>query len=749
MRQTQPLAVDSSTIKQSATRVEAVLRLSRDGGSIPPGSIRFLAKIHIDSRLYFAAGKGWSITPTASTHYSTDTLIAHHLPLWWYCGWLSPKWNRETENVATHTTENEYPFTPIPFTQVRMEGGFWGQRLDTNRTVTVWYDFGKCEETGRIDNFTKAGGLMPGTFRGQVYDDSDVYKVIEGASYTLATTPDPRLDQYLDDLITKIAAAQEDDGYLYTYRTLKAGDAAGPDRWTALISSHELYNAGHMYEAAVAHFLATRKSSLLKVALKNAELINRIFGPNAGQRADPPGHQEIEIGLVKLYRVTHDKRWLALAQFFLDVRGKAIGGRRLYGENMQDHKPILEQTDAVGHAVRAAYMYSGMADVAALTGESPYISAIDRIWRDVVGSKLYITGGIGSRVEGEAFGDAYELPNREAYNETCAAIANCLWNYRMFLLHGKSQYFDIFERTLYNAFLAGVSMKGDTFFYPNPLAADGTTGFNHGHRGRAPWFNCSCCPVNVVRFFPSLPGFVYAVRDAELYVNLYAHSQATTRLNGSEVSISQKTAYPWDGTIELVLHLDKACEFSLLLRIPGWVDGRPVPSNLYHYLDAANRDWRVVVNGVQVEAQIENGYARVSRKWKSGDRVVLRLPLEIRRVLANDKVQSNRSRVAIERGPIVYCVESVDNHGSVSDLILPDDARLTATSLGHQLSGITAIHGEGVRLIRTVSGEIRSERTKIAAIPYYAWAHRGESSMAVWLSRDTANAIPGSVATVT
>ncbi|MDZ7333408.1 MAG: glycoside hydrolase family 127 protein, partial [candidate division KSB1 bacterium] len=397
--------------------------------------------------------------------------------------------------------QKDYPIKPVPFTDVQVTDQFWQPRMETNRTVTIPYDFKKCEETGRIDNFAKAGGLMEGEFVGIRYNDSDVYKVIEGAAYSLRLYPDPQLEQYLDDLIAKIAAAQEDDGYLYTARTInpaKPPKNAGPERWSYLIHSHELYNVGHMYEAAVAYYQATGKRSLLDVAIKNANLIDSVFGP--GKKHDPPGHQEIEIGLTKLYRVTGDERYLKLAKFFLDQRGRYIG-RKPYDEYIsaeytQDHKPVIEQDEAVGHAVRAGYMYSGMADVAALTGDQDYIKAIDRIWENVVSKKLYITGGIGARSEGEAFGDNYELPNLEAYNETCAAIANMFWNHRLFLLHGDAKYIDVLERTLYNGFLSGVGLDGNEFFYPNPLESD-------GRHNRSPWFDCACCPVNVVLFLPS------------------------------------------------------------------------------------------------------------------------------------------------------------------------------------------------------------------------------------------------------
>lgn len=452
---------------------------------------------------------------------------------------------------CTQQQTRDYPIQPVPFTQVEILDGFWRPRFDINREVTIPYNFQKCEETGRISNFAKAGDLEVGEFEGIFFNDSDVFKVIEGASYSLQLNPDPELEQYLDDVIAKIAAAQEEDGYLYTNRTIepeKAADEGGTERWTNLEVFHELYNVGHLYEAAVAHYQATGKRTLLEVALMNADLILEVFGPDKNMGV--PGHEEIEIGLVKLYRVTGEEKYLNLARFFVEQRGNAEG-HELYGKYAQDHEPVLQQGEAVGHAVRAGYLYSGVADVAALTGEDTYVQAIDRIWMNVVSKKLYLTGGIGSSRRGEAFGSNYELPNATAYNETCAAIANMLWNHRLFLLKGDSKYMDVFERTLYNGFLAGVSMEGDTFFYPNPLEFDGVYTFNQGSVGRKPWFDCSCCPVNVVRMIPSLPGYIYAVREHEVFVNLYINSQASLQVAGTPLTITQQSQYPWNGTILL------------------------------------------------------------------------------------------------------------------------------------------------------------------------------------------------------
>ena len=476
----------------------------------------------------------------------------------------------------------DYPITPVAFTGVTFDGRFWLPRLTTNRGVTIPYDFRKCEETGRIDNFAKAAGLMAGQHEGIYYDDSDVFKVVEGAACSLSLHPDPELDAYLDDLIAKIAGAQEDDGYLYTARTIDPGAVApereGLTRWSNLGVSHELYSVGHMYEVAVAHHQATGKRTLLEVAIRNAELIDSVFGP--GKVRDVPGCQKIELALVKLYRATGEGRYLELAKFFLDQRGQPDRGNLqvVFGNPCytQDHLPVTDQREAVGHAVRAAYMYGGMADVAALTGDPAYVEALDALWTNVVAKRMYLTGGIGARRHGEAFGDDYELPNAEAYAETCAAIANAMWNHRMFLLHGHAKYLDVLERTLYNGFLAGISLHGDTFFYANPLASDGEWPFNVRIGAvRYPWFETSCCPTNVVRLLPSLPGYAYAHRASDLYVNLYVAGTATVPMAAGAVTLIQETAYPWSGEVKLAVDPPEESAFALRLRIPGWTRGEP------------------------------------------------------------------------------------------------------------------------------------------------------------------------------
>jgi hypothetical protein len=618
----------------------------------------------------------------------------------------------------------QYRLTPIPFTAVTIEDTFWQPRIETNRAVTIPYNFQKCEETGRIDNFAKAAGLMAGPHEGRFYNDSDVFKVVEGAAYSLSLYPDAELDRYLDALIAKIAGAQEADGYLYTARTINpaavSAEVEGLTRWSNLRVNHELYNVGHLYEAAVAHFQATGKRALLDVALKNADLIERVFGPD--KRRDVPGHQEIEIGLVKLYRVSGEEKYLRLAKFFLDERGHA-NGRELYENHshigyMQDHKPVIEQDEAVGHAVRAAYMYTGMADVAALTGDAAYVKAIDRIWENVVTRKLYLTGGIGALHQGEAFGANYELPNATAYTETCAAIANILWNQRMFMLHGQAKYIDVLERTLYNGFLAGVSLSGDTFFYPNPLAAGGQWAFNKGATGRSPWFDCSCCPTNVARFIPSLPGYVYAQGTEGVYVNLFVAGRGKMRIGETDLAITQETRYPWYGQVRLIVEPDREAEFSLFVRLPGWARNRPVPGDLYRYLDRQVEQIAFNLNDAPTAYRIVNDFAQIRRAWQPGDVLDIHLPMPVRRVVSHLQVGENAGKVALERGPLVYCFEGVDNGGHIDHLRLNDEMDFQAERRPELLRGLTVVR----------SGDM-------TAIPYYAWAHREAGQMAVWLPR--------------
>lgn len=624
----------------------------------------------------------------------------------------------------------DYPVKPVPFTEVQFHDAFWLPRMETNRTVTIPYAFEQSEETGRIKNFEIAGGLKEGGFcSAYPFDDSDVYKIIEGSSYSLKVHPDPELENYLDKLISKIGAAQEEDGYLYTARTVfpeppKVRWVDTKDRWANMFLGHELYNVGHMYEAAVAHFQATGKRTLLDIAIKNANLVDSVFGP--GKKIGVPGHQEIEIGLVKLYRVTGERKYLDLAKFFLDERGHPHE-RELYGEYSQDHKPVTEQTEPVGHAVRAAYMYSGMADVAALTGDENYRKALETLWDNVVSKKMYITGGIGSRSGGESFGDDYELPNASAYCETCAAIANAFWNHRMFLLSGDSKYIDVLERVLYNGIISGIALSGDLFFYPNPLESS-------GQHKRSPWFTCACCPSNVTRFVPSVPGYAYATQDDALFVNLFVQSSAEIQVGSQVLQIKQETAYPWDGSVKITIVPEKSKRYAVFVRIPGWARNQPVPSDLYHYMDSSEQNAEIRINGEPVEYTLEKGFALLSRKWEKGDTIEIILPMPIRRVLSHESVKENAGKVALERGPVVYCAEWLDNLGQVSSVVLEDPIQLKPEKRDDLFNGVIVLKGESTVLKYADDGKTPIKaKQEFMAIPYYAWAHRGEGEMVVWL----------------
>jgi DUF1680 family protein len=623
----------------------------------------------------------------------------------------------------------------VPFTDVVIADEFWAPRIETSRKATIPHAFKQLEKMGLIDNFAVAGGLIKGSFRGRQYYDSELFKVVEGASYTLSTAGEAALEEYLDEVIAKIAAAQEDDGYSYTWRTIDPNgldvSRCGKTRWSDLSWSHELYNVGHLYEAAVAHYQATGKRTLLDVAIKNADLIDRVFGPD--KKRFPPGHPEIEIGLAKLYRLTGKEKYLKLAKFFLDERGRAHG-RKLYGLHSQDHQPVLQQKEAVGHAVRAGYLYCGMADVATLTGDAGYIKAIDRIWENVAAKKLCITGGIGARHEGEAFGDNYELPNATAYNETCAAIANVMWNHRLFLQHADAKYIDVLERVIYNGFLSGVSLSGDEFFYSNPLASDGKFKFNKGWANRFAWSKSMCCPTNVVRFIPSLPGYIYAQRGDILFVNLFVGGSGIFKPANNKVKLTQDTRYPLDGDIKITVEPEHSAEFAIYVRIPGWARNQPVPSDLYRYMNRSDEKVTLEVNSESVALNMDKGFARIRRKWKKGDAIRLKLLMPVRRVLCNEKVEQNRDKVALERGPIVYCAESADNGKNVSRVLLSADVKLKSEYRKELLGGVGVITG-GIRTWHLEGEHVFPDKQDFVAIPYYAWSHRGAGEMAVWLPR--------------
>lgn len=635
------------------------------------------------------------------------------------------------------TLHSGYPIDPVPFTSVKVTDRFWGQRLKASREVTIPLAFSKCEETGRYENFIKAA--HPGNdykVEGLPFDDTDVYKTIEGAAYSLQTYPDKRLEKYIDSVLVIVAAAQEPDGYLYTSRTMNPKHPhnwAGKERWVAVENlSHEFYNLGHMIEGAVAYYQATGKRNFLDIAIKYADCVCKNIGNGPEQKRLVPGHQIAEMALIRLYLVTGDEKYLQQAKFFLDARGYT-SRKDSYS---QAHKPVIEQDEAVGHAVRAMYMYAGMADVAAITGDSSYIKAVDKIWDNIVSKKIYITGGIGARHRGEAFGDNYELPNLSAYNETCAAIGNVYVNYRLFLLHGDAKYFDVLERTLYNGLISGVSLDGGSFFYPNPLASDG------GYSRKA-WFGCACCPSNISRFIPSLPGYVYAVKDDKVYVNLFLSNKAELKVNRKDIVLEQETSYPWDGDIRLTVAKGNQ-PFVMNIRIPGWVRNSVLPGDLYSYADNRKPVYHVSVNGREVQGELTNGYLSIDRKWKKGDVVEIHFDMLPRIVKANQKVAADQGRVAIERGPIVYCAEWPDNDCNVHNILLNQHPQLQVTQEPEELYGINKITTQAQALSYDVTGKLTVKDVALTLIPYYAWAHRGEGDMEVWLPIEisAASALP-------
>ncbi len=625
------------------------------------------------------------------------------------------------------TTAMQAQVTEVPFNKVHLDDEFWSPRIETNRTVSIPSAFRECERNGRFDNFAIAGGLKKGEHRGDFsFDDTDPYKVIEGASYSLAVHYDAALDHYLDSVIAIIAAAQEPDGYLTTCVTNKCTRLSGwwgSHRWEK-INSHELYNSGHLIESAVAHYRATGKRTFLNVAIRNADLVCKTFGPNEGQIHRPGGHPIIEMALCKLYRVTGNKKYLEGARYFVEETGRCTDGHRP-SEYSQDHKPILEQDEIVGHAVRAGYLYSGVADVASLTGDKAYFRALERIWRNMSARKLFITGGIGSRAQGEGFGPDYELNNHTAYCETCAAIANVYWNYRMFLATGDAKYMDICERALYNNVLSGVSLSGDKFFYDNPLESG-------GEHERQAWFGCACCPGNITRFVASVPGYIYALQGKDIFVNLYVKGKADI----GKVTLSQDTSYPWDGKVKVRVEKGGG-QWAMRLRIPGWLKDTPLGNDLYRYADAAGQ-MTCRVNGQPVAVDMSQGYVTISRRWRKGDVVELDMPMEVRRIIANDNAEDDRGKVALERGPVVYCIEGIDQAGGhVFDKYVLDSSHLTTAFDSRLLNGVVVVRGQAKQVMP--DGSVRD--VQINAIPYCTWNNRGSSEMEVWIARTPTAAV--------
>ena len=643
-----------------------------------------------------------------------------------------------------------YPINPVPFTAVKVTPGtFWGQRLEASRNVTVPLAFSKCESEGRYKNFEHAAMHLKDPSKvfkvngvGYSFDDTDPYKTIEGASYILQTYPDKKLRAYVDSVIDIIATAQEPDGYLYTARTQNPADPhhwAGDKRWVKEEDlSHELYNLGHMIEGAVAHWQATGSRKFLDIARRYADVVCKEVGPNPGQACVVPGHQIAEMALCRLYLATGEKKYLDEAKFLLDYRGKT----QIKQEYSQSHQPVVDQKEAVGHAVRAAYMYAGMADVAALTGDQGYVNAIDRIWDNIVTKKLYITGGIGATSSGEAFGKNYELPNMSAYCETCAAIGNVYVNYRLFLLHGDAKYFDVLERTLYNGLISGVSLEGNGFFYPNPLES-------MGQHQRQAWFGCACCPSNICRFIPSVPGYVYAVKDRNVYVNLFLSNKSNLSVAGKKVSLSQATEYPWNGDITISIDKNAAGQFAMKIRIPGWLRGQVVPSDLYQYSDNKRLGYIIKVNGQEVAANLtQDGYYTINRKWKKGDKLQIHFDMEPRTVRANHKVGADRGMVSVECGPLVYCAEHPDNSFDIMGALINQNPKFRLGKGEIAGTPILTLTTDAQTLNFNKQGKLETIDQTLTLIPYYAWCHRGSGKMRVWLPQDLNATTPSQPATL-
>lgn len=631
------------------------------------------------------------------------------------------------------------PIKEVPFTAVHFTDNFWAPRIETNRKVSIPSAFRQCEINGRFDNFAVAAGLIKKEHQGDFsFDDTDPYKIIEGASYSLAVQYDAELDAYLDSVINLIALAQEDDGYLCTCVTNKCYRLSGwwgRNRWERL-NSHELYNCGHLYEAAVAHYKATGKRTLLDVAIKNADLICEVFGPNEGQKHVPSGHPIVEMALCKLYKVTDNQKYLDLAKYFVEETGRGTDGHRLNAYS-QDHMPILQQDEIVGHAVRAGYLYSGVADVASLTQDTAYFNALCRIWDNMAGKKLYITGGIGSRPQGEGFGPNYELHNHVNYCETCASIANVYWNYRMFLATGESKYADVLELALYNGVLAGVSLSGDKFFYDNPLESN-------GEHDRQAWFGCACCPGNVTRFIASVPNYMYAVQGNDIFVNLYAAGKANIATLNDSVTITQETNYPWEGKVALTVTPAQAAKFAIRLRIPGWSKNTPSGTDLYSFANEA-KNCTVTVNGKEVSVNDNGDYLTLYRTWEAGDVIELNIPMEVRRVIANENIEDDLGRVALLRGPVVFCFEGIDQPDKeVFNKVLPADASFTETFKPELLNGVLVLTTQG----KEVALDGSEKEVTLTAVPYSTWENRGPNKMEVWIAESADKAFPTPLPTI-
>ncbi len=617
-------------------------------------------------------------------------------------------------------------FEAVNFSQVNITDQFWKPKIEKVATTTLEACVYQTETvTPRIKNFEKVARGKGEKHEGIFYDDSDVFKALEAIAYSLKNHPDMALEKKADEWIEKIAAAQQPDGYLNTYYTLHTELERYSD-----MSMHEDYNAGHMIEAAVAYFDATGKRKFLDVVIRWANHFNGLFGP--GKRNWVTGHQELELALVKLFNNNKDEKYLKLANWLLDQRGHKLAKGYTWTDwkdtaYAQDLLPIKEQTQITGHAVRAMYMYTGVADVAAITGDTEYVNAMRTVWEDVVFRNMYITGGIGSSGNNEGFSKDYDLPNEKAYCETCASVGMVFWNQRMNALTGESVYYDVLEKSLYNGALSGLSLSGDRFFYGNPLAST-------GQHARREWFGTACCPANITRLVASLGNYIYAKSEKGLWVNLFVGSNTSIPVGKDVLNIEMKTGYPWKGDVELMLLPSKSINYDLHIRIPGWAQSKAVPGDLYHFQNPSNSAVVILFNGKPVEYNMEKGYAVISKKWEKGDKVTIQFPMEIRKVVAKDDLKFDNGRIALQRGPIIYCVEGADNYDEAWNIIIPENASFVSIQKKILSENVVAIQ-TSVPVVNISSDRLSAttEIRTVTAIPYYTWANRGKNSMQVWL----------------
>lgn len=614
----------------------------------------------------------------------------------------------------------------VNFSNVNITDNFWKPKIEKVSTATLNACIYQTEvKTPRIRNFEKVARGKGEKHEGIYYDDSDVYKALEAMAYSLKTHPDKELEKKADEWIDKIAAAQMHDGYLNTYYQLMGIE----NRWTDM-EKHEDYCAGHLIEAAVAYFNTTGKRKLLDVAVKLANHIDETF--RLKDRHWVSGHQEIELALVKLYTTTKDDRYLKLADWFLDQRGRGYGKGTIWDQwkdplYCQDKVPVKEQKEITGHAVRAMYLYTGAADVSANTNDPGYMNAMKTVWEDVVYRNMYVTGGIGSSGSNEGFSQDYDLPNENAYCETCASVGMVFWNQRMNWLTGDAKYIDVLERSLYNGALDGLSLSGDRFFYGNPLAST-------GKHFRKEWFGTACCPSNIARLVASVGDYIYGKSINGIFVNLFIGSNTSFTIGKTTVPVEMTTNYPWSGNVKMNFSPSSKVGFVMNIRIPGWAKGEAVPGDLYSFAGNFNKEVVIKLNGKKIEYKVENGYAVIDREWKKGDAVEIELPMDVRRVVSRPEVKQNLNRTALQAGPIVYCIEGADNGGKALNMILPEEARLEAEEMQVLNEKVMVLRGELPVLAIAPDGKsISTEKKKITAIPYYTWCNRGQNEMQVWI----------------